>query len=119
MVCVRLERALEAEHSRISQEMNQGAGSSSLSETAAPVLTKEVALSSALPSEKCLTQCLCQAAQHHLAQALRYCHSTSDVRRRCALKYLWLPTRAVRKLSYHHPELAVRVTARLHALQHH
>lgn len=54
MVCVRVKRAFEAEHPRIAQKMNQGFGSGSSAETAAPVMTNVVALASAPHSDKCL-----------------------------------------------------------------
>lgn len=54
MVCVRVKHAFGAEHSHVAQKMNQGFGSGSSAETAAPVMTNTVALASAPPSDKCL-----------------------------------------------------------------
>lgn len=54
MVCVRVKHVFEAEHSRIAQKMNQGFGSGSSAEIAAPVMTNVVALASAPQSDKCL-----------------------------------------------------------------
>lgn len=59
MVCVRVERVFEAEHSRIAQKMNQGFGSGSSAETAAPAMTNVVALASAPQSDKCLWLSVC------------------------------------------------------------
>lgn len=63
-----------------------------------------------------LTQCLCQAIEHHQAQAFRYCHDTNNVKRWCDLRYLWILNRIVRNI--HHPERAVKVTTTCCALQH-